>query len=85
MKIEDLTPIDVNRRVIYRPRHADPNFVNTITGLLAHEEAGRITSWNNEYVFVRYTRSTRDGLIEDEQSKATNPRDLRFAEMEIGS
>jgi hypothetical protein len=80
MTIEELRDSDIGRHVIYRPLHANLSFVNTLTGLLADEEAGVITSWNSEYIFVRYTRSTRDGLMEDTHSKATNPRDLRYAE-----
>ena len=72
MLIGDLHDADVGRRVIYRPRHTKLNHFNTLTGLLAYEEEGHITSWNQEYVFVRYAP--------DEHSKATNPRDLRLAD-----
>ncbi len=52
-----------------------------------HREYGRITSWNETYVFVRYYEkhiSDAQGNVEvipryGETSEATSPNDLEFA------
>lgn len=56
--ITKLTEKDKNRLVVYRPRH-------TSVG-----EQGRITSWNDTFIFVDYTNVGR--------GNATNPQDLEF-------
>lgn len=53
-----LTERDVNRLVVYRPRHGGAS------------EQGRITSWNDSFVFVDYTNVGR--------GVATSPEDLEF-------
>lgn len=56
--ISKLTPKDVNRLVVYTP----------FSG--AKVEQGRITSWNDKFVFVDYTNVGR--------GNATRPEDLHF-------
>lgn len=55
--ISTLTERDKGRRVLYHPRD------------FFHAENGTITSWNEQWVFVQYSK---DG------SRATDPRDLDF-------
>lgn len=57
MKITDLTDRDKGRRVIYTPSAGRP-------------EVGTISSWNDDYVFVRYTAGST--------AAATHPTDLTF-------
>lgn len=66
MQIEEqtLTEEDVGRRVRYVPMHAD--------GDVTHEdcEDGKISGWNDKFVFVRYHQG--------DTSAATLPEDLRW-------
>jgi len=58
IKISELTKErDINRKVIYQPQSD-------------HNEEGRITSWNDSFIFVDYSNSGR-GI-------ATRPEDLNF-------
>lgn len=57
--IKGLTEADVGRGVVYVPRFGP-------------REDGVITSWNEEYVFVRYAGSL------SERGVATYPRDLEW-------
>lgn len=59
IKISDLTENDVNRKVVYQPQ----NYNGKI-------EEGRITSWNNSFIFVDYDNTGRGA--------ATRPEDLNF-------
>jgi hypothetical protein len=59
LELSALTKAEVGRRVVYRAQHAD-----------AVDEHGVISSWNDEYVFVRYGA--------DIHTKATNPEDLEW-------
>ena len=60
IKISELTKeSDINRKVIYQPQHSNGKI-----------EEGRITSWNDTYIFVDYSNSGR-GI-------ATRPEDLSF-------
>ena len=59
IKISELKESDINRGVVY-----DPGFPG---GKL---EEGRITSWNDRFIFVDYSNSGR--------GKATNPESLEF-------
>jgi len=67
LSIPDLKATDVGREVIYGDGHG-------------RIEVGRITSWNKQFVFVRYieqvkpVRRARHGST----SEATNPADLEF-------
>ena len=54
----EVTDHDIGRAVIYRPLDNEP-------------ERGIITSFNERFVFVRYS--------DDSQSKATQRRDLEYA------
>lgn len=56
--ISKLTPEDKYRLVVYRPRHGGP------------PEKGRITSWNDQVIFVDYTNVGR--------GNATPPECLEF-------
>lgn len=56
--ISKLTADDVNRLVVYQPRHGGPL------------EQGRITSWNDQVIFVDYTNVGR--------GNATPPECLEF-------
>lgn len=53
-----LMPGDINRKVVYRPRNRQ------------EREDGRITSWNERFIFVDYTNAGR--------GQATSPEDLEF-------
>jgi len=55
-----LTPEDVGREVVYQPRHAQ-------------REYGSLTSWNDEFVFVRFRGPT---------GEACRPQDVSFAHEE---
>lgn len=59
--ISKLTPKHVNRLVVYRSRYR-----------LGSEKAeqGRITSWNDRFIFVDYSNVGR--------GQATSPEDLEF-------
>lgn len=57
IKISNLTENDVNRKVVYNPEF----------GL---QQEGRITSWNNSFIFVDYDNTGRGA--------ATRPEDLNF-------
>lgn len=57
--IKKLTSDDIGRLVVYENHYANKL------------EEGVITSWNDEYIFVRYGA--------DKHSKATYPQDLRYA------
>ena len=59
MDITKLTDKDKGRLVIYQPHPAN------------RAELGRITSWNDHYIFVDYN-NTGHGI-------ATNPANLTFA------
>lgn len=67
--IADLKATDVGREVRYTSFHKDK------------VEVGRITSWNDKYVFVRYHHQikpilrARYGMT----SEATDPQDLEFS------
>lgn len=58
IKISDLTENDVNRKVVYQPKD------------YKKVEEGRITSWNNSFIFVDYDNTGRGA--------ATRPEDLNF-------
>jgi hypothetical protein len=55
--IEELRPTDKDRKVVYRPSHGKM-------------EEGRITSWNESFIFVDYDNTGR--------GQATKPEDLDF-------
>lgn len=57
IKISDLTENDVNRKVVYNPE-------------FGKQEEGRITSWNDTFIFVDYDNTGR--------GQATRPTDLNF-------
>ncbi len=58
IKLSDLKEEDIGRTIFYNPR-------------AGFREAGIITRWNDQYVFVQY-----EGEM---QSKATRPEDLKWA------
>lgn len=58
INISDLKPEDKNRKVVYTPYKGAPL------------EEGRITSWNDQYIFVDYTNVGR--------GNATPPEKLEF-------
>ena len=60
IQIDKLTEKDKGRAVIYRPAQGPAN-----------EERGRISSWNDTYLFVRYHAG--------DTAAATAPEDLRWA------
>jgi hypothetical protein len=69
INLQALTQDDIGREVIYRRAHG--------------YEYGRITSWNDAFVFVRYYLSVdADSMTEihrsGETSQATRPADLEF-------
>ncbi len=57
IQINKLQPTDKDRKVVYRPTHGKM-------------EEGRITSWNDSFVFVDYDNTGR--------GQATKPEDLEF-------
>lgn len=58
MRISDLKDSDVGRQVIYTAHHGE-------------RQAGVISSWNKDWVFVRYGMGST--------SAATDPEQLTFA------
>lgn len=70
IKIEDLRDEDVGREVRYTTGHGDVEF-------------GRITSWNERFIFVLYhTKISARGLKRvartGSTSESTRPEDLEF-------
>ena len=69
LSIPELKATDVGRQVQYTSSGGDK------------VEVGRITSWNDKWIFVRYfmqikpTRFARNGCT----SEATDPKDLEFS------
>ncbi len=59
INISDLKPEDKNRKVVYKPSHSSGSL-----------EEGRITSWNDHYIFVDYSNVGR--------GNATSPDKLEF-------
>lgn len=54
MQISNLTEKDVGRSVTYHPKHGAP-------------EHGILSSWNEKYVFVRYTQGSTAAACDPQQ------------------
>ena len=61
IKIEELTPEHKDRKVVYKPSHNQ------------NPQEGRITSWNDKFIFVDYDNTGR--------GQATRPEDLEFVSL----
>ena len=62
MNIKNLVQSDVGRKVVYNPfKDCNPD----------QRETGVITSWNDKFIFVRYSNASTCGI-------STTPSDIEF-------